>query len=67
MAIFSTDTPLSINKPNIAVPKAVEKTINAVVNAFILPMCFTPYISAQVEVPKIFVNPLEIPINPRNK
>ena len=57
--------PLSINKPKTAVPKAVEKTINAVVRAFMLPIYFTPYISAQVEEPKIFANPLETPIKPR--
>ena len=57
--------PLSIIKPKSAVPNAVEKTINAVVKAFILPIYFTPYISAQVEDPKIFAKPLETPINPR--
>jgi hypothetical protein len=57
--------PLSINMPKTAVPKAVEKTINAVVKAFILPIYFTPYISAQVEEPRIFAKPLETPIKPR--
>ena len=58
--------PLSINRPKTAVPNAVEKTINAVVNAFMLPIYLTPYISAQVEEPKILARPLEIPIKPRN-
>ena len=57
--------PLSINKPKTAVPNAVEKTINAVVKAFMLPIYFTPYISAQVEEPSIFAKPLDTPINPR--
>ena len=65
-AIFSIVNPLSINKPNTAVPKAVENTINAVVNALILPMNLTPYISAQVDEPRIFANPLDTPINPKN-
>ena len=41
-AIFSIENPLSIKKPNNAVPKAVEKTIRAVVKALIDPICFTP-------------------------
>ena len=40
--IFSMEKPLSIKKPNNAVPKAVAKTINAVVKALIDPMCLTP-------------------------
>ena len=59
--------PKSINKPNKAVPKAVAKTIKAVVRALIDPRYFTPYNSAQVDEPKIFANPLEIPTNPKNK
>ena len=64
-AIFSIEKPLSIIKPNTAVPKAVEKTIKAVVKALIDPINFTPYISAPVEDPKIFAKPLDTPINPR--
>ena len=64
-AICSIEKPLSINNPNKAVPKAVENTIKAVVKAFIEPKCFTPYISAQVEEPRTFAKPLEIPINPK--
>ena len=41
-AILSTENLKSINKPNNAVPNAVEKTIKAVVKAFIDPRCFTP-------------------------
>ena len=41
-AICSIVKPLSINNPNKAVPKAVENTINAVVNALIDPSYFTP-------------------------
>ena len=63
--MFSIENPLSIKRPNTAVPNAVEKTINAVVKALILPIYFTPYISAQVEEPKIFAKPLETPIRPR--
>ena len=65
-AIFSIEKPLSINIPNKAVPKAVEKTINAVVKALMDPMYFTPYISAHVEEPKTLANPLDIPIKPKN-
>ena len=65
-AICSIVKPLSINNPNKAVPKAVENTINAVVNALIDPMYFTPYISAQVDDPKTLASPLEMPIKPRN-
>ena len=57
--------PLSINNPNIAVPKAVEKTINAVVNALIEPINLTPYISAQVEEPRTLANPLDTPTKPK--
>ena len=64
-AIFSIEKPLSIIKPNTAVPKAVEKTIKAVVKALIDPINFTPYISAQVDDPSIFAKPLETPIKPR--
>ena len=56
---------LSIKKPNKAVPNAVEKTIKAVVKAFIDPIYLTPYISAHVEEPSTFANPLETPISPR--
>ena len=66
IAIFSIEKSLSIKIPNKAVPNAVEKTINAVVKALIEPMCFTPYISAQVAEPNTLANPFEIPINPRN-
>ena len=44
--ICSIEKPKSIKKPNKAVPKAVAKTISAVVKALIDPMCLTPYISA---------------------
>ena len=57
--------PLSIKSPNTAVPNAVEKTIKAVVRALMLPMCLTPYISAQVDEPRILAKPLETPINPK--
>ena len=66
-AIFSIVNPLSINNPKIAVPKAVEKTINAVVNALIEPINLTPYISAQVEEPRTLANPLETPTKPKKK
>ena len=65
-AISSIVKPLSIKKPNIAVPNAVENTIKADVIALIPPMYFTPYSSAQVAEPKTFANPLVIPINPKN-
>ena len=42
MAICSMEKPLSIKKPNKAVPKAVENTISAVVKAFIEPIYLTP-------------------------
>ena len=42
MAICSIEKPRSIKKPNKAVPKAVENTIKAVVNALIDPMYLTP-------------------------
>ena len=60
-AIFSIEKPLSIIKPNTAVPKAVENTIKAVVKALIDPINFTPYISAQVDDPRTLANPFEIP------
>ena len=63
-AIFSIEKPLSIIKPNTAVPKAVENTIKAVVKALIDPINFTPYISAQVVDPSTLANPFEIPTNP---
>ena len=65
-AISSIVKPLSIKSPNTAVPKAVEKTMNAVVKALMLPIYLTPYISAQVEEPKILAKPLETPIRPKN-
>ena len=46
-------------------PKAVENTINAVVKAFIDPICLTPYISAQVDDPRTLARPLEMPIKPK--
>ena len=64
-AIFSIEKPLSINKPKIAVPKAVEKTIKAVVSALIDPINFTPYISAQVDEPRTLARPFEIPTKPQ--
>ena len=64
-AIFSIEKPLSIIKPNTAVPKAVEKTMNAVVKALIDPMNFTPYISAQVDEPSTLAKPFEIPTKPK--
>ena len=42
MAMSSIEKPLSIKKPNKAVPNAVEKTIKAVVSAFMLPKYLTP-------------------------
>ena len=36
-AIFSIEKPLSISNPKIVVPNAVEKTMKAVVKAFIEP------------------------------
>ena len=59
------EKPRSINIPKKAVPKAVENTIKAVVKALIDPICLTPYISAQVDDPKTFAKPLEIPIKPK--
>ena len=64
-AIFSIEKPRSIKIPKKAVPKAVENTINAVVKALIDPIYLTPYISAQVEDPRTFAKPLEIPIKPK--
>ena len=66
-AMFSTVKPLSIKIPNTAVPIAVENTIKEVVNAFMLPIYLTPYISAQVDEPKTLPNPLEIPIKPKKR
>ena len=66
MAICSIENPISIKKPNKAVPKAVANTINAVVRAFIDPMYLTPYISAQVEEPRTFARPLVRPSSPKN-
>ena len=66
VVISLTENPKSINNPNKAVPKAVAKTIKAVVKALMDPRCFTPYNSDQVEEPKILANPLEIPTNPKN-
>jgi len=63
--ICSIEKPLSIKIPNIAVPKAVAKTIKAVVRAFIDPIYFTPYISAQVDDPRTLQSPLVTPINPK--
>ena len=59
------EKPVSIRIPNVAVPKAVAKTIKAVVRAFIEPMNLTPYISAQVDDPSTLQSPLLIPINPK--
>ena len=64
--ICSIEKPLSIKMPNIAVPKAVAKTIKAVVRALIEPMYLTPYISAQVDDPRTLQRPFVIPINPKN-
>ena len=64
-AIFSIEKPLSIIKPNTAVPKAVENTIKAVVKALIDPINFTPYISAPVDDPSTLASPFEIPTKPK--
>tara|TARA_Y100001935_G_scaffold27924_1_gene21452 strand:- start:35 stop:274 length:240 start_codon:yes stop_codon:yes gene_type:complete len=64
-AISSIVKPASIRIPNNAVPNAVENTIKAEVRALIDPIYLTPYISAQVEDPRTFANPLVIPINPK--
>ena len=64
-AMCSIVKPLSISKPNKAVPNAVANTINAVVKALIEPICFTPYISAQVDEPRTFAKPLDTPIKPK--
>ena len=64
--ICSIVNPESIKTPNNAVPKAVEKTISAVVSALIDPICFTPYISAQVDDPRTLQSPFVIPTNPKN-
>ena len=42
MAICSIEKPISIKKPNKAVPNAVENTIRAVVKALIDPINLTP-------------------------
>ena len=65
MAISSIEKFQSIRIPNKAVPKAVEKTINAVVRALMEPICFTPYISAQVDEPKTLDSPFDMPTNPK--
>ena len=62
--MFSMVNPLSINNPKIAVPKAVEKTINAVVNALIEPKWLTPYISAHKDDNKTLVSPFVAPKSP---
>ena len=67
MEMFSIVKPLSIKVPNNAVPKAVAKTIKAVVRALIEPMYLTPYISAQVDDPSTLQSPFVIPINPKNR
>ena len=36
------------------------------VRALIEPICFTPYISAQVDDPSTLQSPFVIPINPKN-
>ena len=64
--ICSIEKPLSIKMPNTAVPKAVAKTIKAVVRALMEPMYLTPYISAQVDDPSTLQSPFVIPINPKN-
>ena len=64
-AIFSIEKFMSINRPNMAVPNAVEKTIKAVVKALIDPMNLTPYISAHVEEPSTLAKPFDIPIKPK--
>ena len=66
IAICSIEKPLSIKIPNTAVPKAVANTISAVVRAFMEPIYFTPYISAQVDEPRTLQSPLLIPISPKN-
>ena len=58
--------PASIKSPNIAVPAAVANTINPPVKAVMLPIYFTPYISAQVDDPNTLAKPFVIPINPKN-
>ena len=65
--ICSIEKLKSINNPNKAVPNAVENTINAVVNALIDPIKFTPYNSAHVDEPKTLAKPFDTPINPRKK
>ena len=61
------EKPLSIKRPNTAVPNAVEKTMKAVVKALMLPIYLTPYISAHVDEPKILPNPFDTPIKPKKK
>ena len=65
MAISLTVKPISIKNPNNAVPKAVAKTISAVVKAFIAPKYLTPYNSAQVDDPSTLQSPFVTPINPK--
>ena len=58
--ICSIEKPLSIKMPNTAVPKAVAKTIKAVVRALMEPMYLTPYISAQVDDPSTLHSPFAV-------
>ena len=67
MDICSIVKSKSIINPKKAVPNAVENTINAVVNALIDPINYTPYNSAHVDEPKTFAKPFDTPINPRKK
>ena len=66
MAISPTVKPISIKKPNKAVPKAVANTIKAVVKALMDPRYLTPYNSAHVDDPNILAKPLDIPTKPKN-
>lgn len=59
------EKPLSIKRPNTAVPNAVEKTMKAVVKALMLPIYLTPYISAHVDDPKMLASPFDTPIKPK--
>ena len=59
--------PESIKIPKTAVPVAVANTISPEVRALMLPIYFTPYISAHVEEPNTLASPLVIPIIPKNK
>ena len=58
--------PESIKIPKTAVPVAVESTISPEVKALMLPIYFTPYISAHVDEPSTFAKPFVMPIKPRN-